>query len=100
MAHEGALPNPTQSQQILAWLKAGNTLTPTQALNMFGCFRLGARIYDLKQEGHRIRTEIVRVKTRGGAVARVAEYSMPSTQVAATALPGQIDMDERWERAQ
>ena len=93
MAHAGALPNPTQAQQILAWLEAGNTLTPTQALNKFGCFRLGARIYDLKKAGHDIRTEIVRVPTRGGTIAHVAEYSMPPKASTRIALPGQLDMD-------
>lgn len=38
----------SQSKLILAYLMTGETLTPIEALNMFGCFRLGARIYDLK----------------------------------------------------
>ena len=43
-----------QKQQILNYLKGGNTLTPVEALNKFGCMRLGARIYDLKRDGHPI----------------------------------------------
>lgn len=50
----------TQAGQILEYLKAGNAITPIDALNKFGCFRLGARIWDLKREGHRIEKEIVR----------------------------------------
>ena len=59
----------TQKDQILAALKAGDRLTPLDALERFGCFRLGARIFDLKQEGHDIRREMVE---RGDAT--VAEY--------------------------
>src|SRR5687768_10388654 len=46
----------TQTDQILKHLKNGGTLTPLEALDKFGCFRLGARIFDLKQEGHAIQT--------------------------------------------
>ena len=47
----------TQKDQILTHLKAGKPITPIDALNMFGCFRLGARIFDIKQEGHSIKTD-------------------------------------------
>lgn len=76
MAQASALPNPTQAQQILAWLKSGKTLTPTEALDLFGCFRLGARIWDLKGEGHEISATMKKVFTRSGTKACVAEYSM------------------------
>ena len=38
----------SQSQQILAWMQAGNDITPLEAWQRFGCLRLGARVYDLK----------------------------------------------------
>ena len=47
----------TQSEQILNHLKAGHSITPLEALDKFGVFRLGARVYDLKREGYDIRTE-------------------------------------------
>ena len=50
----------TQNKQILAHLKAGNSITAIEALNMFGCFRLGARIYDLKQSGYNIVSNMVK----------------------------------------
>lgn len=37
----------TQSNQILEYMRQGNSITPLEALNLFGCMRLGARIYDL-----------------------------------------------------
>ena len=37
----------TQTEQILEYLKQGHSITPIEALNAFGCFRLGARIWNL-----------------------------------------------------
>lgn len=44
----------TQNTQILAHLKTGQSINPLQALNKFGCFRLSARIFNLKDEGYDI----------------------------------------------
>lgn len=50
----------TQRAQIRAWLSEGNSITPIQALEMFGCFRLSAIIYILKyDDGMSIETEMV-----------------------------------------
>lgn len=38
----------TQKDLILKHLLRGMSLTPLEALSRFGCFRLGARIYDLR----------------------------------------------------
>lgn len=48
-----------QSQMILEYMAQGHRISPLEALNKFGCLRLGARIYDLKNEGHNIITEMV-----------------------------------------
>lgn len=48
-----------QEDQILNHLKTVGPITPIEALNFFGCFRLGARCYDLRQKGYDIETEIV-----------------------------------------
>jgi hypothetical protein len=53
-----------QSEQILAYMMRGYTITPLEALSQFGCFRLGARCYDLKHRGINIKSEMVHdVKT-------------------------------------
>lgn len=44
----------TQTEAILAHLRSGKTITPRQADRIYGCMRLGARIWDLKQDGHQI----------------------------------------------
>ena len=49
----------TQVQNILEYLKLGKALTPIEALNMFGCLRLAPRIFDLKQDGHNIGTDMI-----------------------------------------
>ena len=49
--------NKSQTELILEYLRQGNTITPIEALQKFGCFRLGARIKDLKYAGHDIITE-------------------------------------------
>tara|TARA_Y100001972_G_C7557781_1_gene280218 strand:+ start:419 stop:616 length:198 start_codon:yes stop_codon:yes gene_type:complete len=53
----------TQNEQILKHLQSGKTLSPLDALKKFGCMRLGARVYNLKQEGHDIETSF---KTQNG----------------------------------
>tara|TARA_R100000742_G_C4278788_1_gene102071 strand:+ start:3428 stop:3628 length:201 start_codon:yes stop_codon:yes gene_type:complete len=41
----------SQNKQIKAYLKKGKSINAIQALEMFGCFRLAARIKDLKESG-------------------------------------------------
>lgn len=47
----------TQNQQILSHLKDGQSITQLEALNLFGCLRLGGRIYELRAAGHPIETK-------------------------------------------
>ena len=49
----------TQNERILKFLKSGKTITPLQALRMFGCFRLAGRIFELKKAGHKIMPEMI-----------------------------------------
>jgi len=46
-----------QNLMVLDHLKTGKELTPLEALNSYGCFRLAARVYDLKQSGWPIHCE-------------------------------------------
>lgn len=54
----------TQCQQILAHLKKFGSITPLDALQLFGCFRLSARIYDLREQGYNIVTDRVKGKNK------------------------------------
>ncbi len=60
----------SQESRILDYLKSGRLLTPIGALKLFGCFRLAARIAELRAAGHLIATNTI--KTRSGK--RIAAY--------------------------
>ena len=49
----------SQNHQIAAYLMRGGSITPIDALKMFGCFRLSARIADLRKGGMKIVTKYV-----------------------------------------
>lgn len=62
----------SQYDRILSLLKSGHTLTPLEALDKFGCLRLGARIYEMKLNGIEVKREMIKV----GKKKRVARYSL------------------------
>ncbi len=41
----------TQNKQIQQHLESGRTITPLDALNLYGCLRLSARIFELRSKG-------------------------------------------------
>lgn len=53
----------SQAKRILAYMMDGNRITPIEALEKFGSFRLGARIADLRAAGHDIKSEFVTTNT-------------------------------------
>lgn len=55
----------TQNESIRKYLEEGHRITPLEALEKFGCFRLGARVSDLKKQGLDIRTDIIHDKETG-----------------------------------
>lgn len=61
----------TQTALIRIWLQKGYAITPLDALKMFGCFRLSARISNLKEQGFDIVTTMVQVNDK-----RVAQYTL------------------------
>lgn len=65
----------SQTDQILNYLQAGNVLTPLEALRKFNCLRLGARIYDLRQQGYVINSLMIKDDKSGK---RYARYSLIS----------------------
>lgn len=65
-----------QNEIILAHLQEFGTITPLQAMNNYGCMRLGARINELRKSGYSIRTDTVKQKNRYGKMTRYALYRM------------------------
>lgn len=51
----------TQAQAILADLEAGLLVTPLDALERHGCFRLAARVADLRKAGYPVVTGALRL---------------------------------------
>jgi len=62
----------SQNKQIADYLNKGKKLTPIDALNKFGCFRLAARIADLRNEGMNIVTNTIKLKNKK----QIAQYSL------------------------
>ena len=48
----------SQSVAILSHMKRWGSIDPMTALDRYGCFRLAARINELRYSGHQIDTEI------------------------------------------
>ncbi len=61
----------SQKSRIQAYLSQGKSLTPLQALKLFGTLRLGARILELRADGLKVVSRMIRVGDK-----RVARYSV------------------------
>lgn len=68
----------TQAAKILEYLQSGHRITPLDALRLFGCFRLGARVWDLRKEGYNIAS----VTKKVGDGKWVAEYFLEGRESA------------------
>ncbi len=65
----------TQTEQVMNHLLRHGSITPMVALNRYGCYRLSARIKDLRYKGHAIDTELEERKGK-----RYARYRYHSKQ--------------------
>lgn len=63
----------SQKEKILEYLLTGESISPLEALNMYGCFRLGARIAEIKADGFLVHTEMFKDPGTGK---RYAKYSL------------------------
>lgn len=64
----------SQKSRILQHLKDFGTIEPMTALREYGCYRLGARISDLRHDGYNIETEITVGRNRYGDRTQFATY--------------------------
>lgn len=60
----------SQKQQILSYLKQGNSLTQLEALNKFRCLRLAAVVNTLRDSGYNIVTMMETNEQTGSRYAR------------------------------
>lgn len=63
-----------QSIRLLNYLRNHLYITALEAMNDLGIFRLGARIWDLKQAGIQIQSDWRVVKNRFGEDCRIKAY--------------------------
>jgi hypothetical protein len=65
-------PRITQNKQVLGYLRLHGSITPQEAMESLACYRLGARIHELRKEGYNIAGALV--KSIGGA--HFAKYTL------------------------
>tara|TARA_R110002020_G_scaffold4512_4_gene19666 strand:- start:2782 stop:2991 length:210 start_codon:yes stop_codon:yes gene_type:complete len=58
----------TKKDKVLDHLETYGTITPLEAMEKYNSMRLSAIIFDLKKEGHQIKTNMKRTKTSNYAV--------------------------------
>ena len=66
----------TQCERILRHLQDYGSITQAEAVTEYGCYRLGARIWDLKAQGIPIRSERVTGKNRYDEPVSFSRYSI------------------------
>lgn len=66
----------SDKERILKFMEKHGSITPWEAITEFGCTRLGARIWDLKRDGHNIIATMETSTDRFGDVTRYARYSL------------------------
>ena len=74
-----------QSDKILDHLRGG-PITPLQALNLYGCFRLAARINELRKQGHNISTKWIK-----GEKKKHAQYQLMEGRHEQTSIQFMVD---------
>ena len=69
----------TQRDYVLQHLKMYGSIEPLTALREYGCYRLGAVIFNLRKEGYNISTEKMQAKSHiTGRPVQFAKYTLVS----------------------
>lgn len=66
----------TQRTKILKHLQDYGTITALQAMESYRCFRLAAVIFNLREEGNLITTDMIHYKDVEGENVRYAKYTL------------------------
>ena len=66
----------SQNKRLLIYLQKGNKVTPLNAWENLGIYRLSARVFDLRYLGYNINMKRIEVKNKLGETFNVAEYSI------------------------
>lgn len=71
----------SQIALVLKHMQSGKEISPLEALNGYGAFRLGAIIYKLKQEGYDISTRLEYLDKPSGRKGHYAVYRLEGSAV-------------------
>lgn len=66
----------TRCEKILQYMEKHGSITQAEAVDKFHCYRLGARIFDLKVQGIPIKTETATGKREDSTPYSFARYSI------------------------
>lgn len=69
----------SQNEMVLEHLMTGRSITPLEAIGVYGIYRLAARVCELKKAGYVIESEVRRDKNKKP----YARYFMPAFHRAA-----------------
>jgi len=69
-------PTATQCSAVLSYIKEFGSITALDALRDLGIMRLGARVWDLRQNGYNVDADTVTVQNRWGKDCHVARYTL------------------------
>ena len=64
----------TQNSKLFKYMLKHGSITPIQAWEKLGIYRLSARIYDLRGNGADITTLMVETMNNNGEIKRIAKY--------------------------
>ena len=71
----------SQCTRILQYMENHGSITASQAMDDLGCFRLAARIADLRKRGYAIESQIVEGKNRHEETTHYAVYRLINQEV-------------------
>lgn len=66
----------TQCKEILLYMQTRGPITQAEAIKYIGCYRLSARIWDLRHAGHAITTTRKKARNRRGQFVTFAAYKL------------------------
>lgn len=69
----------TQCERLLEHLQKHGSINPMQAWRKLGIYRLGARVFDLRQRGHKIGSSREKVVNQFGEQCLVSKYEYGRT---------------------
>ena len=67
---------PNQAQKILEYMRKHGSITQKEAVGKFNCYRLSARIFELKEQGHNIISDRVPFKSEDGEADNFVRYTL------------------------